>query len=112
MDTAGIGSRLLARMLDTIFQTAIFIPLILAATVLAATVGGIGIAGIFIAFFLVFFGYPIGFETLWRGRTPGKAILGIRVMTVEERTIRFRHAAGYAPCSGWSRSTCSTAHLR
>lgn len=45
--------------------------------------------------FLVFFGYPIVFETTWRGggRTPGKALLGLRVVTVEGAPIRFRHAA-------------------
>ena len=39
------------------------------------------------------FAYPAAFETLWRGRTPGKALLGLRVVTVEGGPIRFRHAA-------------------
>lgn len=45
--------------------------------------------------FLVYFGYPIAFETAWRdgGRTPGKALIGLRVVTVEGAPIRFRHAA-------------------
>lgn len=42
--------------------------------------------------FLVYFGYPIGFETR-RGRTPGKALMGLRVVTVEGAPVRFRHAA-------------------
>lgn len=43
--------------------------------------------------FVALFGYPAGLETLWRGRTPGKALLGLRVVTVEGGPIGFRHAA-------------------
>ena len=43
--------------------------------------------------FLIYFGYPIGFETVRRGRTPGKALMGLRVVTVEGGPVRFRHAA-------------------
>jgi hypothetical protein len=38
-------------------------------------------------------GYFIAFETLWRGRTLGKAALGLRVVTKEGAPVRFRHAA-------------------
>jgi RDD family len=31
-------------------------------------------------------------ETLWRGRTIGKAVMGLRVVTVEGAPVRFRHA--------------------
>jgi len=41
----------------------------------------------------VLLGYPVAFETLWRGRTPGKAALGLRVVTKEGAPVRFRHAA-------------------
>ena len=41
---------------------------------------------------IIWLGYPIAFETLWRGRTPGKAALGLRVLTKEGAPIRFRHA--------------------
>jgi uncharacterized RDD family membrane protein YckC len=37
-------------------------------------------------------GYPVAFETLWRGRTPGKAAMGIRVVRDDGGPIRFRHA--------------------
>jgi len=42
--------------------------------------------------FLITFGYPVLFETFWDGKTPGKAALGLRVVTVEGAPIRFRHA--------------------
>ena len=41
-----------------------------------------GWAAVTIALFLVFaviWGYPVAMETLWRGRTLGKAALGLRV---------------------------------
>jgi hypothetical protein len=41
---------------------------------------------------LIVFGYPIAWEALWRGRTPGKAALGLRVVTRQGAPIRFRHA--------------------
>jgi uncharacterized RDD family membrane protein YckC len=52
-------------------------------------------AGLLLVLLLVFawqFGYPIGFETLWRGRTPGKALLGLRVVTAEGAPVGVRHA--------------------
>ena len=47
----------------------------------------------FLLTFAVLFGYPIALETLWRGRTLGKAALGLRVVTTEGGPVRFRHAA-------------------
>jgi len=38
-------------------------------------------------------GYPAASETLFRGRTVGKAVMGLRVRTVEGGPVRFRHAA-------------------
>jgi uncharacterized RDD family membrane protein YckC len=88
---ATIGSRAVAALLDIVFVTLLelgaLIPLIvgagsseaLAAVVLVVVVG-------------VAVGYPVGFETLWRGRTPGKAIMGLRVVRDDGGPIRFRHA--------------------
>lgn len=41
---------------------------------------------------IVSFGYPITFETLTRGRTPGAFVLGLQVVRDDGGTIRFRHA--------------------
>jgi hypothetical protein len=65
----------------------------LGSVAVAAVAGSIGLAGVFVGLFTVLFIYPVAFETLWRGRTPGKAALGLRVVTVEGAPIRFRHAA-------------------
>jgi hypothetical protein len=42
---------------------------------------------------LILVGYPIAMETLWNGRTLGKAAMGLRVVTAEGGPVRFRHAA-------------------
>ncbi|GAC1329491.1 MAG: RDD family protein [Mycobacteriales bacterium] len=41
---------------------------------------------------LIAVGYPVGLETLWRGRTLGKAALGLRVVRDDGGPIGFRQA--------------------
>ena len=43
---------------------------------------------------LVLIVYPVTFETLLRGRTPGKAAMGLRVVRDDGGPIGFRHALG------------------
>src|SRR4051812_12959182 len=94
-ETAGVGSRILGRLIDTLIQVVIFIGIALIAG--AAASGGFGSTPttilVLFATFAVIFVYPAAFETLWRGRTPGKAALGMRVVTREGAPIRFRQAA-------------------
>ncbi|HET9443939.1 MAG TPA: RDD family protein [Acidimicrobiales bacterium] len=94
-ETAGMASRLLSGFIDLLAQGALLfgvgIALSFVATVLE--LGGLGNALFYLTVFLVIFGYPVSQETLWRGRTLGKAALGLRVVTVEGAPIRFRHAA-------------------
>ena len=94
--TAGVGSRLVAFIIDAAVQSAAVFALFMAvfvagdpgggSEVFAAVVVGAGL-------FIVLLGYPAIFETAWRGRTPGKAALGLRVVTSEGSPVRFRHAA-------------------
>lgn len=94
-ETAGLGSRTLAVMIDLAIQGVLLIvasiPLVALAGSGTSATGGIVVA--LLVFTVVLLGYPIAFETLWRGRTPGKAALGLRVVTTEGAPIRFRHAA-------------------
>lgn len=95
-ETAGLASRMLAGMIDLALQAGLLLVLGIAAGLLSemgVDLGGLGAAVIYILLFLLIFGYPAGFETLWRGRTLGKAALGLRVVTVEGGPVRFRHAA-------------------
>jgi len=87
---AGLGSRFLACMLDTLIQVLAIIALSL--TVIVPTGGdpsGVGIAIVSIGTFLMFFGYDIAFETLNHGRTPGKMAAGIRVIDLGGNPIGF-----------------------
>jgi uncharacterized RDD family membrane protein YckC len=91
-ETAGIPSRALARVVD------LLVSLVAASFVLGFASIGIStesaaIVLILIVTFLAVFGYPAAAETVSKGRTVGKAALGLRVVTVEGAPVRFRHAA-------------------
>jgi uncharacterized RDD family membrane protein YckC len=93
-ELAGLGSRFLALMVDQVIQIgiliAIFLGIVLAASrvpdrhVIAATSDKVAesaaIALIVAVVFIVMFGYFIVFEALWNGQTPGKRLLGLRVV--------------------------------
>ncbi len=83
---AGIGSRFIAGMLDITIQM-----LALMAIGQAVTFGlqdGFAAAVAIVTFFLVLFAYPILFEVLNQGRTPGKLAVGIRVVRIDGSPIR------------------------
>jgi uncharacterized RDD family membrane protein YckC len=87
MVLAGLGSRFLARLLDSVIQLLIIIAL---AVVLGVTgSSGIGIALFVITVFLVVFAYDVVLETLNNGRTVGKMAAGIRVVGLMGEPVRF-----------------------
>lgn len=95
-ETAGLASRLLGAFVDAVIQLVLLFVVLFAAFGLGEAgvdFGGFAAALLYVLVFLLLFGYPTAFETLWRGRTPGKAALGLRVVTIEGGPIRFRHAA-------------------
>src|SRR5262249_36611696 len=59
----------------------------------SANLGWVTVALTFVLVFLIIVGYPVVMETLWNGRTLGKAAMGLRVVTEEGGPERFRHAA-------------------
>lgn len=94
-ETAGIGSRISAKVIDVLIQT---VGLLVAFLILGAfgDLGGPSWVGVVVAMFLVFaciFAYPALFETFVHGKTPGKAAMGLQVVTEEGGPISFRHAA-------------------
>lgn len=94
LDTAGLGSRLVAIVLDGLVLFVASLALAFAGAGLAQ-LSGLGSAAAAVAIFAVFvlrLMYPAVLESRWRGRTLGKAALGLRVVTDEGAPIRFRHA--------------------
>jgi uncharacterized RDD family membrane protein YckC len=86
---AGVGSRFLALACDLFVQVLALIAFFLILGLALdrsnfAPRGGLGeslaLAVIIFVVFAVFFGYFIAFEALWNGQTPGKKLLGIRVV--------------------------------
>jgi len=95
--TANVGSRILAYLIDlAIVAAGILVGVVTAG--LAAAGGAVLPDWAVLALVLVllpawYLGYFVASETLWRGRTVGKAALGLRVVTREGGPVRFRHAA-------------------
>ena len=75
---AGLGSRFLARLLDSLIQGTIIFGLAVAMFHYGTpgVVQGVG----WVLLFLVMFAYDVPFEVLNSGRTPGKMAAGIRVV--------------------------------
>ncbi|GAC1600188.1 MAG: RDD family protein [Acidimicrobiales bacterium] len=89
-ETAGAASRLLAILIDLTVQLAALLAVLSAFSILGRT--SLGLVGVFVGIFVVAFVYPVAVETLWRGKSVGKAALGLRVVTVEGAPVHFRHA--------------------
>ncbi|MCA1784204.1 MAG: RDD family protein [Intrasporangiaceae bacterium] len=93
--TATVGSRGIAYIIDLAVILSGLLAIALAELILGVTgfvPGWFGLALLLLFGFTLQFGYPIGFEVLMRGRTPGKAAMGLRVVTVEGLPVGVRHA--------------------
>jgi uncharacterized RDD family membrane protein YckC len=92
---AGVGSRFLALVVDTLIQFGIGIALLIIFSIMGVTVTALGLRGQAIWFaaafgftaFLLMFGYFAIFEILWRGQTPGKRMVGIRALKETGRPL-------------------------
>lgn len=95
-DVAGIGNRFLAAAIDTLIVIGALIVVGLGSLGIGA-LGGIGQSVGIIAFvtlsFVLLWGYYIVFETVWSGQTPGKRVLGIRVIKTSGYPIQFSESA-------------------
>ncbi|HVF04541.1 MAG TPA: RDD family protein [Frankiaceae bacterium] len=89
---ARIASRILARALDIGIELVALWVMSLVTSLVAVGDADIGFALGLITAVLFMVGYPVLFETFWRGLTPGKAALGLRVVRDDGGPIRFRHA--------------------
>ena len=96
--TANLGSRILAYLIDMVVVVAGIVAGLFAVALLGQASDVVVPDWVALTIVLVllpawWLGYFIAFETLWRGRTLGKAALGLRVVTKEGAPVRFRHAA-------------------
>lgn len=90
---AALPSRVVAGFLDALAQSiALFLLLIVVGAVSSQTSGAAAAALSIVVFVLVLVGYPVVFETLLRGRTPGKAAMGLRVVRDDGGPVGFRQA--------------------
>jgi uncharacterized RDD family membrane protein YckC len=83
LDVAGIGSRTVATILDSLILSIVLIGVALAIAQLPPDDGALIEVLATVAFLSVFWGYYMLFEGLWRGRTPGKAAQRIRVVRAD-----------------------------
>ncbi len=98
---AGLGSRFVATLLDTILIVLLQIAVVVAAGLILYALGETGFAdelsGWVIAIFglilsLFYWGYYVFFEMLWNGQTPGKRWVGLRVIRANGTPITLSEA--------------------
>jgi uncharacterized RDD family membrane protein YckC len=97
---AGIGSRFLALGIDTLLQSLLYVLGGIGFVLLPAGASwlrfslSLGAALAVLFFFCVYWGYFAFFEVVWRGQTPGKRYVGIRVIKESGRPIDAVEAIG------------------
>ncbi|MBA3745624.1 RDD family protein, partial [Sporichthya sp.] len=90
---AKLPSRALALIIDfAVMALPLFGIGVLAGTAASNTDEALGAAILLVSLVSVVFGYPVLCETLSRGRSPGKAALGLRVVREDGGPVQFRHA--------------------
>jgi uncharacterized RDD family membrane protein YckC len=92
---ARMPTRALACAIDVILQSIVLG--VMLSLLFGFLIGGeaseaLGVALVFIVVLLVVVGYRVVMETLTRGRTLGKMVLGLKVVRDDGSSIRFRHA--------------------
>ena len=84
MTLAGLGSRAIAGAIDLTIKGLLAV---LVAVVMVALFAGLGVAVLLPLLGLLVIAYDILFETLARGRTPGKRMTGLRVVRSSGRPV-------------------------
>ncbi len=91
---AGLGSRFIATLLDTLLVFLLQVVIVLVAVLVISAIGSLGdqleawvfaIFGVILSIF--YWGYYVFFEMLWNGQTPGKRWVGLRVIRADGTPI-------------------------
>ncbi len=89
---AALPSRCLAALLDGVLQLALLLLLFAGSYALGTGSDAADATVLVLVLVTATVVYPVGFETALRGRTPGKAALGLRTVRDDGGPIAFRHA--------------------
>jgi uncharacterized RDD family membrane protein YckC len=90
---ATFASRAVSGTIDVVLQVGLLILLFVVAARLGSDIDSAAASALFLAIaVLVLVGAPVATETLSRGRTPGKLVMGLRTVRDDGGPIRFRHA--------------------
>ena len=89
---AALPSRLLAALIDAVVQAVLFVLLSLLFALVGSANQAAAAAEVIGILLVVGLAYPVLSETLWRGRTLGKAAVGLRVVRDDAGPIGFRQA--------------------
>ena len=94
LETAGVGYRGMARAIDLLIVLSVLFVIVTIGNFIGNSGGGetIGLIFSLVLGFVWGFGYPIVGETFFRGRTIGKMVLGLRVVTLEAGPVGFRES--------------------
>ena len=90
---AGLGSRFLAWMVDVALIIVLVLAGLMGSSVLEIGRAGLGAALAVLWMFALTWGYFLLFEWLWQGQTPGKRLLGIRVIRWRGTALTLAQAA-------------------
>jgi uncharacterized RDD family membrane protein YckC len=82
VDVAGLGSRTIAWIIDSLIQLAVVLPIFLGVGA-GNLAEGPELVVVSLVIFLIVWGYYPIFEILWQGRTPGKRAQRIRVIRTD-----------------------------
>ncbi len=91
---AGPFRRLPAYLIDCTLCAVLLIGTLFAMTFAAALIGAIGIGMWLVLAFVISWFYFGLFETFWNGQTPGKRLMGLRVLTADGEPINAMQAIG------------------
>ena len=83
---AGLMSRFLAWLLDTLVAALLTMFILIGLSVAQLVLGGLSTAVAIVVWFLIDWGYMIALELAWSGQTIGKRVMGLRV--IQESGVR------------------------
>jgi uncharacterized RDD family membrane protein YckC len=89
---AGLLSRMLAWLIDSVIIFALVMALGIVVSMVGVAIPGLASAMFFVGYFLVDWGYFIVLEAAWAGQTIGKKAFGLRVIQESGVRIGFLHA--------------------